>query len=577
LTPLLDRVDSPRALRALPEDALPRLCEEIRQKIISVCGQVGGHLGASLGAVEMIVALHRTFKSPKDALVFDVGHQAYAHKILTGRGNRMETLRKAGGIAPFLDPQESSHDAIGAGHACTAISSALGIVESKRLQGIEGTAVAVIGDGSLTGGLSFEGLNNAAACSAPLAIVLNDNGMSISVNVGAVSKALRTSEARFFFESLGFTYLGPVDGHDLGALLAAFREARRSHKSIVVHLITRKGKGFSAAEEDSRTRGHAMGPYEMRDGKLVRSRGGKTTFSEAFAAALEERMATDGQLVVVTPAMLEGSALVGVATRFPSRVYDVGIAEQHAVTFSAGLAIGGLRPVCCIYSTFLQRALDQVIHDVCLPKLPVVFAIDRAGLVGADGATHQGAYDLPFLRAIPNLAVVAPVVGEDLKPLLRSALQLNGPCAIRFPRGTLPVPPPLFPVPEATVSGARWLKQTEGATLTIVALGPLALAALQAAQGKSWNVLDARFVSPLDAQAIRKAATTGRMVVVEEGTIHGGLGSAILELLAQEDLAPRVRQLGLPHRFLRHGDAPTQRAELGLDADGIRSAAEALF
>ena len=321
--------------------ALPALCEELREEIIAVCGKVGGHLGASLGAVELIVALHRVFKSPVDKLVFDVGHQAYAHKLLTGRRARMGTLRQAGGIAPFLDPAESPHDAVAGGHACTAVSAALGLLEAERLRERPGRVVAVIGDGSLTGGLTFEGLNNAGDLPGPLCVVLNDNQMSISANVGAVARMLRGTGARALFEGLGFAYLGPLDGHDLKALVEAFRQARRAHRPMVVHALTQKGKGFAAAEQDERTRGHAMGPYELRDGKLVRSRRGRKTFSEAFAEALEAAMAKDERIVVVTPAMLEGSALTGLKARFEKRVFDVGIAEQHAVTFCAGLASGG--------------------------------------------------------------------------------------------------------------------------------------------------------------------------------------------------------------------------------------------
>ncbi|HET9452580.1 MAG TPA: 1-deoxy-D-xylulose-5-phosphate synthase [Aggregicoccus sp.] len=577
MTGVLARVASPADVRALPEAELPRLCEELREEIISACGKVGGHLGASLGAVELIVALHRVFHSPQDALVFDVGHQAYAHKLLTGRRERLGTLRQAGGLAPFLDPRESPHDAVAAGHACTAVSAALGILEGKRATGSGGHAVALLGDGALTGGLTFEGLNNAGGASLPLIVVLNDNQMSISANVGAIPALLRTHEARAFFESLGFTYLGPVDGHDLGALVPLLREARLSSRPVVVHALTQKGRGFPPAEADLQTRGHAMGPYEWRDGKLVRSRGGQRTYSEAFAAALEQVMEEDPRVVAVTPAMLEGSALVELKARFPSRVHDVGIAEQHAVTFCAGLAAAGLKPVCAIYSTFLQRALDQVVHDVCLPGLPVVFGVDRAGLVGADGATHQGAYDVSMLRPLPGMRVVAPVVGEDLPGLLRDALASGAPTALRFPRGTLPpVPAGLVPA-QAPVSGARWLRRASAPTLTLVTLGPLGLAALEAAaQEPGWSVLDARFVSPLDVPALLEAAACGRVLVAEEGTVHGGLGSGVLELYAQEGVSARVRLLGMPDAFVPHGDARVQRAGFGLDAAGLRAAGRAL-
>lgn len=572
--PLLEQIHSPTQLRALAEEVLPQVCHELRQEIIAVCGKVGGHLGASLGAVELIVALHRIFKSPVDRLVFDVGHQAYAHKILTGRRDRMMTLRAEGGIAPFLDVAESEHDAFGAGHACTALSAAIGIFEGKAKQGQAGRVIAILGDGSLTGGLTFEALNNVGRSRLPLVIVLNDNEMSITANVGAVPAMLKASgSARAFFEALGLTYLGPVDGHSLPALLDAFREARRSHRPLIVHVRTEKGHGFAPAEADANTRGHAMGPYEWRDGKLVRSRAGQKTFSEEFAEALERRMAEDQRIVAVTPAMLEGSALGPLRARFPSRVYDVGIAEQHAVTFSAGLAMAGMKPVCCIYSTFLQRAYDQVIHDVCIPRLSVVFAIDRAGLVGSDGATHQGSYDLSFLRVLPGMRLMAPAVEGDLGEMLDVALSAGGPAAVRFPRSTVPSKPEGWPE-AAPATGARWLQRIGQAELSIIGLGPLVLAALAAARGMPWNVLDARFLAPLDEGAIREAAACGRVLTVEEGTRKGGLGGALLEFLAEVGAVARVRTLGLPDAFVRHGDARAQRLRLGLSAEGIRRAAQ---
>ncbi|AFE08643.1 1-deoxy-D-xylulose-5-phosphate synthase [Corallococcus coralloides DSM 2259] len=610
---VLSGVASPTDVRALPEDALPGLCEALREAIITTCGRVGGHLGASLGAVELIVALHRVFHTPQDALLFDVGHQAYAHKLLTGRRDRMHTLRQADGIAPFLDPRESHHDALAAGHACTAISAALGLLSGRRQLGHTGHVVAVVGDGALTGGLSFEGLNNAGGSPLPLVVVLNDNQMSISANVGAIPALLRTRNARAFFESLGFTYLGPVDGHDLGALTRALREAKASSRPVVVHALTKKGRGFPPAEADEQTRGHAMGPYEWRDGKLVRSRGGRPTYSEAFAQVLGDALERDPRVVAVTPAMLEGSALTGLKARFPDRVHDVGIAEQHAVTFCAGLAAAGAKPICVIYSTFLQRAYDQIVHDVCLPGLPVVFAVDRAGLVGADGATHQGAYDVSFLRPLPGLTQWAPVVGEDLGPMLATALQAPGPSVLRFPRGTLPDLPPEMaqgwadaPGPSSLgqpthdaradakgtmdsaasrltpaalpIPGARWLKRVAGSRLTLVTLGPLGLSALEAARSEpDWSVLDARRAWPLDEAALLEAAAGGHVVVAEEGTVRGGLGSAVLELYAASGVSPRVTLLGMPDVFLPHGDARVQRTQLGLDAAGLRRAGRALL
>lgn len=569
---LLSRVDSPKALRALDAASLPALCEEVREEIIRVCGQVGGHLGASLGTVELTVALHRVFKSPVDRLVWDVGHQAYAHKILTGRRTRMETLRQAHGIAPFLDPTESEHDAFGAGHACTAISVALGILEAKRHLQQPGQVIAIVGDGALTGGLSFEGLNNAGHSSKPLKVVINDNGMSISANVGAVPVMLRQG-ARAFFESLGFVFLGPVDGHDLMPLEHSLRQLQACGKPAVLHVMTKKGHGFEHAEADLQTRGHAMGPYELRDGKLVRSRHGQQTFSDAWAAALEKKMRVDGRVVAVTPAMLEGSSLTGLKARFPDRVYDVGIAEQHAVAFAAGLAHAGLRPVVCLYSTFLQRAYDQVIHDVALPNLPVVIAVDRAGLVGADGATHQGLFDVAALRTVPNLEVAAATFGDDLETLLDYALEVGRPVAIRFPRGTLPPKP--ADVAPSEGARARWLRRVSNPQLTFVGLGPLVLSALAAAQSNpKWAVVDARFVAPLDENAIQVAATSGAIVTVEEGSERGGLGSAVLETLARLRLTPRVRVMALPAvGFIRHGDARVQRSEFGLDVTGLTRAA----
>jgi 1-deoxy-D-xylulose-5-phosphate synthase len=569
---VLGRVQSPRDVRSLPAELLPELCAELRAEIISICGRVGGHLGASLGAVELIVALHRTFHAPEDDLVFDVGHQAYAHKLLTGRRERMHTLRQEGGVAPFLDPRESPLDAFGAGHACTAISVALGMAEARSATGAPGRAVAVLGDGALTGGLSFEALNHAGDRSLPLVVVVNDNGMSISANVGAVPRLLAAAvRARAFFESMGFTYLGPIDGHSLPALLPVLAEARRSRRPVVVHVRTEKGRGLAEAESDTRTRGHAMGPFELRDGKLVRSRGGQQTFSDAVAEALGRAMERDGRVTVVTPAMLEGSALTGLYARFPGRVHDVGIAEQHAMSYAAGLAARGLRPVVCIYSTFLQRAMDQLIHDVVLPGLPVTLAIDRAGLVGADGATHQGAYDLAFLRPLPGLRLYAPVVGADVQPMLDTALGGEGPAAFRFPRGTLPSPFEGLVASTAPVVGARWLHRPDGARGCFVTLGPLGLEAVAAARQLSapTAVLDARVLAPLDVAAVTDACRLEAVVTVEEGTVHGGLGSAVLEVAAAAGLSPRLRTLGLPDAFVRHGDARAQRVALGLDAAGF--------
>jgi 1-deoxy-D-xylulose-5-phosphate synthase len=491
----------------------------------------------------------------------------------------MSTLRQEGGVAPFLDPRESPFDAFPAGHACTAVSVALGMAQARARTGTPGRAVAIVGDGALTGGLTFEGLNDAGASGLPLVVVLNDNGMSISANVGAVPRMLAGAGARAFFEALGFTYLGPVNGHALPELLPALAEARRSRRPVLVHVRTEKGRGLAEAEADLATRGHAMGPYEMRDGKLVRSRHGQPTWSDAVAEALGRVMERDARVVVVTPAMLEGSSLTGLAQRFGPRVHDAGIAEQHAVTLAAGLAARGLRPVVCIYSTFLQRAMDQVIHDVVLPKLPVTFAIDRAGLVGADGATHQGTFDLAFLRPLPGLRIDVPTFAEDVDAVLETALASPGPAAFRFPRGTLPTTPASIRLEPGPVTGARWLRRPEGAVAAIVSAGPLGLSALEAAAAleAATAVLDVRALAPLDVARVLEACATGHVVTVEEGTVHGGLGSAVLELLAARGLSARVRTLGLPDAPVPHGDARTQRRALGLSPEGIAAAVRELL
>lgn len=571
---LLEAIDSPADVRALEAPQLPALCAEVRQAIVDVCGRVGGHLGASLGAVELIVALHRVFHSPVDRLVFDVGHQAYAHKLLTGRRARIDTLRQDGGLAPFLDPEESPHDAFAAGHACTAISAALGLAEGLRLTGAPGHVVAVVGDGALTGGLSFEGLNHAAVAAGRVVVVLNDNGMSISRNVGAIARLL-ADDARRYVEALGFVYVGPLDGHDVHALVAALREAKASTKPVVLHVRTEKGRGFEPAERDPRTRGHAMGPWELRDGKLVRARPGLTTWSDAFAQVLEERLARDPRLVVVTPAMVEGSALGALEARFPDRVFDVGIAEGHAVTFAAGLAKAGARPVVCLYSTFFQRAYDQLVHDVVLQRLPVVVAIDRAGLVGADGATHQGVLDVACVRPLPGVTITAPVFSDDLPELFDAAVARGGPSVVRFPRGVVG---PGRPVGVAPAPATRWLSQPPAPELVFVTTGGAGLQALEASAGRPWGVVDAGDLARLEVSVVREAAACGALVVVDEVLPRGGLGDAVREVLSAQALHPRLMQASLPgDRFVRHGEANAQRRSLGLLSEGLRATAEALL
>ena len=464
---LLDTIDSPDDLKRVPEEQLPALCQELRDEIVLTCARNGGHLGSSLGAVEINVALHRVFSSPEDRLVWDVGHQAYAHKLLTGRRETFRSIRIEGGLAGFPERHESGHDAFGVGHASTAISAALGMIEARRLTGEAGKVVAVVGDGAMTGGEAFEGLNQAGYLGRNLLVVLNDNEMSISPNVGAMSEwlskkfASRTynrwrkqvkeflasvpkgSEAigiirhginatkalvtpGILFEGLGFHYVGPVDGHDVLGLVEIFQKLATFDGPVLLHAITTKGKGYSPAESDKATRGHGLSFFDVSTGKPTRKSSSKA-YTDLFAEALCDEMEGDPRVVAITAAMLEGTGLIKAKQRFPERTYDVGIAEQHAVTFAAGLACEGIRPVVAIYSTFLQRAYDQIIHDVALQKLPVTFALDRGGLVGADGKTHQGAFDLAYLRCVPNLVLMAPADENELRHMLRTALQHDGP------------------------------------------------------------------------------------------------------------------------------------------------------
>ncbi|BDG02217.1 1-deoxy-D-xylulose-5-phosphate synthase [Anaeromyxobacter oryzae] len=624
---LLDRIDSPGHLKALPVTDLPRLCEEIRGEIVAVCARTGGHLGSSLGAVELNVALHYVFDSPIDRLVFDVGHQAYAHKLVTGRRDRFATLRTEGGLAGFPERAESEHDAFGVGHASTAISAALGMVEARRIAGGRGKVVALVGDGALTGGVAFEGLNQAGYLRRDLLVVLNDNEMSISPNVGAVSEWLskrlaspsaerverlvkavlqdaphgartidvlhRAVEAAkalvtpgMLFEALGFRYVGPVDGHDVGALVETLAGLARLEGPVLLHALTAKGKGYAPAEADAATRGHALSFFDPRTGRPATRSSGPPPYTDVFAQALCDEMARDGRVVAITAAMLEGTGLRRCQRRFPDRTWDVGIAEQHAVTFAAGLACEGVRPVVAIYSTFLQRALDQIIHDVALQRLPVTFALDRAGLVGADGKTHQGAFDLAYLRCVPGLVLMAPSDENELRHMLRTALELPGPAAFRFPRRAAAGVPAEEPR-ALPVGRARWLRAGgPRPDVVIAAAGAPALAALSAAaalgaEGIDAAVLDARFVKPLDEEALCDAVTgPRRLVTVEEGCLAGGFGAACLEALAARGVLAdgvAVARLGLPDAFVGHGDAGRQLAALGLDAAGIaRSVRELL-
>ncbi|HET9599531.1 MAG TPA: 1-deoxy-D-xylulose-5-phosphate synthase [Anaeromyxobacteraceae bacterium] len=623
---LLDRIDSPDDLKALAPWQLPALCRELRDEIVQTCARSGGHLGSSLGAVELVVALHYVYASPQDRLVFDVGHQAYAHKLLTGRRDRFRTIRTAGGLAGFPERDESEHDAFGVGHASTSVSAALGMIEARRLTGAPGKVVALVGDGALTGGEAFEGLNHAGYLKRDLLVVLNDNEMSISPNVGALSewftkkfasqtydrwrrtakdvlrqlprgpfaiKAIRHAidatkalvSPGILFEGLGFEYLGPVDGHDVVGLVETFRKVARLDRPVLVHAMTEKGKGYEPAEADAATRGHALSFFDVATGKPVAKKAPVKAYTDLFADALCEEMERDPRVVAITAAMLEGTGLIKAKKLFPERTYDVGIAEQHAVTFAAGLACEGLRPVVAIYSTFLQRAYDQIIHDVALQRLPVTFALDRGGLVGADGKTHQGALDLSYLRCVPNLVVMAPSDENELRRALATSLAHDGASAFRFPRGA-GVGVKLDGVAEPLPLGRGRIARDGGAQadVALVAAGtPLqaALAAAEAlaAEGIAATVVDARFVKPLDEELVcRVARAAGRLVTVEENALAGGFGTACLEALDRAGLLAEVsvRRLGLPDAFVTHGDANRQRAELGIDAAGIAAAAREL-
>jgi len=623
---LLDSIASPQDLKRLSPAELPALCEELRAEIIGTCARNGGHLGSSLGAVEINVALHHVFSTPVDKLVWDVGHQAYAHKLLTGRRERFGTIRTEGGLAGFPERDESEHDAFGVGHASTAISAALGMLEAKRMTGEPGKVVAVVGDGALTGGVAFEGLNQAGYLGRNLLVVLNDNEMSISPNVGAMSEWLSKKFASrtynrwrrtvkdflshvpkgpeaidmirhginatkalvtpgILFEGLGFHYVGPVDGHDVAGLVEVLQKLAVFDGPVLLHAITTKGKGYQPAESDKATRGHGLSFFDVATGKPVKKPAAAKAYTDLFAEALCEEMERDPKVVAITAAMLEGTGLIKAKQRFPERTYDVGIAEQHAVTFAAGLACEGVRPVVAIYSTFLQRAYDQIIHDVALQRLPVTFALDRGGLVGADGKTHQGAFDLAYLRCVPNLVVMAPSDENELRHMLHTALQLDGPAAFRFPRGA-GEGVALEPARVLEVGKGRLARNVPGKPdVCVVAAGTTLRAALAAAEklaaeGLAATVIDARFVKPLDAELIAaEAARARRVVTVEEGCLPGGFGSAVLELLEARGLVSggvRVRSLGLPDAFVTHGDAGKQRKELGLDADGVARACREL-
>ncbi len=604
---LLETVDSPEDLRRLKEDQLPGLAQEIREYLIDTVARTGGHLSAGLGTVELTLALHYVFDTPRDRLVWDVGHQTYPHKILTGRRERMGTLRQKDGISGFPRREESEYDTFGTGHSSTSVSAALGMAVAAARTAAEHKVVAVIGDGALSAGMAYEALNNAGDTHADILVILNDNDMSISPNVGAMSNYLaRILSGKVFtsvregsktvlstvppvwefakrweehakgmvmpstlFEEMGFQYFGPIDGHDLPTLVRTLRNLRRNKGPRFLHVVTRKGKGYEPAEGDPCVY-HGVTPFDPATGKMEKKPAG-ITYTQVFGDWLCDMAARDVRLVGITPAMREGSGMVEFSQRFENRYFDVGIAEQHALTFAAGLACDGMKPVVAIYSTFLQRAYDQLIHDVCLQNLPVLLAVDRAGLVGADGATHAGSFDLSYLRCLPNITLMAPADENECRRMLSTGFLLNGPAAVRYPRGTGPgvaVEDSLEPLPLGKAEIRR-----EGRRVALLAFGSMVAPALEAGAAFDATVVNMRFVKPLDEECVRELARTHELLItIEENAVAGGAGSAVNEFLAAAGLTTRVVNLGLPDRFIEHGEHGDQLAACGLDAAGIRRA-----
>ncbi|TAN03415.1 MAG: 1-deoxy-D-xylulose-5-phosphate synthase [Rhodanobacteraceae bacterium] len=582
--PLLARIDSPADLKHIPEADLPKLAEELRAYLIESVASVGGHFGAGLGVVELSIALHYLYEAPRDRIVWDVGHQGYPHKILTGRRDAITTIKKKGGLAPFLKREESEYDTFGVGHASTSISAALGMAIALQRRGDDRKVVAVIGDGAITGGMAYEALNHAGGVAPDLLVVLNDNGMSISENVGGLDRTLarlRAGEAgesgphpEALFEELGFAYSGPVDGHDLPKLLAALRTVKDRRGPQLLHVVTTKGKGYAPAER-AQIEYHAVGQFDPARG--VAPRASKApTYSEVFGDWLCDMARVDKRLAAITPAMREGSGLVRFSQEFPDRYFDVAIAEQHAVTLAAGLACEGLKPVVAIYSTFLQRAYDQLIHDVALQNLDVTFAIDRAGVVGPDGPTHAGSFDLSYLRCIPNMIVMAPADENECRQLLTTGFRHAGPAAIRYPRGGGPgvaIDSALDGLPIGKAEVRR-----HGSRLALLAFGCTLAPAQVVGDEFGATVVNMRFVKPLDEALILELARThDALVTLEDNVIAGGAGSAVAEWLATNGIQIPLLQLGLPDQFLEHATREQLLTETGLDADGIRRAILARF
>ncbi|HLS86830.1 MAG TPA: 1-deoxy-D-xylulose-5-phosphate synthase [Burkholderiales bacterium] len=607
---LLKTIDDPSALRRLDRRQLPQLVEELRAFVLESVARTGGHLSSNLGTVELTIALHYVFDTPEDRIVWDVGHQTYPHKILTGRREAMAQLRMLGGISGFPRRSESPYDTFGTAHSSTSISAALGMAVSAKLKGESRKCIAVIGDGAMSAGMAFEALNNAGAMDVDLLVILNDNEMSISAPVGALtnylarllsgrlySTARRASEHLLkrvpgawklarraeehmkgmvtpstLFEEYGFNYIGPIDGHDLDALVPTLANIRKLKGPQFLHVVTRKGHGYKLAEDDPIAY-HGPGKFDPAEG-LKKTAGGKPTYSQIFGEWLCDMAAQEPRLVAITPAMCEGSGMVKYAAQYPERYFDVGIAEQHAVTFAAGLACEGMKPVVAIYSTFLQRAYDQLIHDVAIQNLPVLFALDRGGLVGGDGATHNGAFDYAYLRTVPNLVVMAPADADECRRMLTTGFLHDGPAAVRYPRGAAlgeAKPELLRPLP----IGKGELVREGRRGVAILAFGSMVRPALEAAEALDCTVANMRFVKPLDVELVERLARSHHLIVtVEEHQVMGGAGSAVCEALSRLGLETRTLLLGLPDRFVDHGDPAKLLASVGLDASGIREAIE---
>lgn len=614
---ILETINSPADVKALSLDELKQLTEEIRQFLISVISKTGGHLAPNLGVVELSLALHRVFSTPEDKIVFDVGHQSYIHKIITGRREQFPTLRQYGGLSGFPKRSESEHDAFGTGHSSTSISAALGMAVARDLQGKDYNVVAVIGDGSMTGGMAFEALNNAGTLHKKMIVVLNDNEMSISKNVGAMSEylyQLRTGETynkikhdiegwlknmefgtdvlkairrlkgsvkylmvpTSIFEELGFTYLGPVDGHDLQGLTEVLQAAKKIDGPVLVHVLTKKGKGYKPAEE-SPNKFHGTGPFEIATGKKIANPNAPITYTEVFGKTLTELANEDKEIIGITAAMPDGTGMSTFAKAHPERFFDVGIAEQHAVTSAAGAAAAGMKPVAAIYSTFLQRAYDSVLHDICMQKLHVTLCLDRAGLVGDDGYTHHGVFDYAYLRSMPEMTIMAPKDENELRHMLKTAVDYDGPVSVRYPRGSgvgVEISEPMHSLP---IGKAEVLR--EGKNVCLWAIGSMVQSALQVAaklaeQGISAGVVNMRFAKPLDKELLlAHAAQYGKIVTLEEGALQGGVGSAVMETLNEAKILQqcRVLTLGIPDEFVLHGNKKLLMKDLGLDVDAIVS------